>query len=461
MATVTRENIGTLHDKITVKLAKEDYWPSFEKTLKQYAKTANVPGFRKGMVPSGMIRKMYGQSIFSDEVLRSAGRQLEDYLKNEQVAIFAQPMVLPNEQPMRLDMNQPSEVDFTFEVGLKPDFEITPLKNKTHLTRYKVTAGDKMVEDEVERIKRRYGKVEDQETISGKDDIIYSTYEVCDADGNVTDGAQKTEDTVTLEKLPAKLQEMIMGKKAGDSVVIRPADVCTEEELEGFLKDPLKQGAEAAQQNFKLTITKVGLLIPHELDAELFAQVFPNAEVKDEADFKNKIREELGREFERITRDRLHSEIYEMLVHNTNIELPVPFLKRWLKEGGEKPKSEHEVENEFSSFEHQLRWTLISDKLLLDNGIQVSREEVMDDIKARVLAYFGMQPDEADDAQWLDSYMAKVSKDEKTVDETYRRLLFDKLFTYLETQFDVEEKEISEEEFFKLPDAHAAHHHHH
>jgi len=172
MATVTRENMGTLHDKVTVKLVKEDYLPSFEKTLKQYAKNANVPGFRKGMVPAGMVRKMYGQAVFGDEVVRAAGKKLEDYLKNEQLAIFAQPMVLPNESPLRLDMNATNDVDFSFEIGLKPDFEITPLKEKTSLTKYKVIVGDKMVDDEVERVKRKYGKVEDQESIADKDDFM-------------------------------------------------------------------------------------------------------------------------------------------------------------------------------------------------------------------------------------------------------------------------------------------------
>lgn len=459
MATVTRNNIGTLHDKITVKLAKEDYMPSFEKSLKQYAKTANVPGFRKGMVPAGMVKKMYGPSIFNDEVFRSAGRKLEDYLKDEKVAIFAQPMLVPGETQVSLDMNAPSEVDFVFEVGLKPDFEIAPLKEKTTLSRYKVAASDKMVEDEIERIRRRYGKVENPETISTKEDILYGTYEACDAEGNVAEGAHKVEETVLVEKLPAKLQEMVIGKNVNDTFVFRPADVCTAEELESFLKDPLKQGEEAAQQYFKLTITKVGLLIPRDLDATLFVEVFPNDNVTSEADFKDRIKAELSREFDRITKDRLNNEIFEILVHQTKIELPVPFLKRWLKEGGEKPKTDAEVESEFGSFEHQLRWTLISDKLILDNNINVSLEEVNEDIKARVLAYFGMEV--GDDAPWLDSYMAKVAKDEKTMNETYRRLLFDRLFQFLETQFNTEVKEVSEEEFFKLPDAHAAHHHHH
>ena len=459
MATVTRENIGNLHDKIVVKLGKDDYMPTFEKSLKQYAKNANVPGFRKGNVPAGMVRKMYGQSIFGDEVLRAAGTKLEEYLKNESVAIFAQPMILPNEQPLKLDMNDPQEVDFSFEIGLKPEIEITPLKNKTALTRYKVIVSDKMIEDEVERIKRRYGNAETQEAVTSKDDIIYSKYERCDADGNVLPESQMVEDTVLLEKLPAKLQDMLMGKKNEETLVIRPSDVCTAEELEGFLKDPLKQGVEAADNYYKLTITRVAKLIPRELDAELFAQLFPNDEIKDEGTFKERIRQELSREYDRVGRERLHNEMYELLVHQTPIQLPVDFLKRWLKEGGEKPKSAAEVENEFGGFDHQLRWTLISDKLIGDKNISVSLEEVKDHVKAQVLGYFGMASD--DDAPWLESYMQKVMKDNKTMDETYRRLLFDKLFQFLETQFSIAEQEISEEEFYKLQDPHAAHHHHH
>lgn len=458
MATVTRENIGNLHDKLTVKLAKDDYWPSFEKTLKQYAKNANVPGFRKGMVPSGMVRKMYGQSIFTDEVLRSAGRKLEEYLGSEKLSIFAQPMILPNEQPSTLDMNNPADVDFAFEVGLKPDFQIPSLNGKTKLSRYKISVSDKMLDDEIERIRRRYGKVEDMETVTGKDDIIYCTYEACDAAGNVAEGAAKLEETALMEKIPAKLQAMLMGKGANDSIVFRPADIAEGAELQSFMKDPLKQGVEGAEQYFKLTITKVGLLQPRDLDIELYSQIFPNEVITSEADFKQRIRTELGKEYDRISRERLQNEMYELLVHNTPLQLPESFLKRWLREGGEKPKSADEVEKEFPGFIHQLLWTLISDKIIAENNIEVSLEEVNNDIKTRVLAYFGMDSDE--DAPWMEGYMAKVAKDQKTLDETYRRLLFDRLFQFLETKFVVEDKEVGEDEFFKLPDPHAAHHHH-
>ena len=457
MATVTRENIGRLHDKVTVKLMKEDYLPSFEKSLKQYAKTANVPGFRKGMVPAGMIRKMAGQQMFNEEVIRSAGRQLEEYMQKERLAIFAQPMILPNESPARLDINNPADVDFAFEIGLKPEFDIPAIRNKAKLTAYKILVSEKMMDDEIERIRRRSGKVESQESVTSKEDVIYCTFEPCAADGTVT--GSKIEETAVLDKMPARLQEMLMAKKADDTLVIRPVDVCTTEELPKFLKDPLKAGEESAEQYYLLTLTRMGLLIPMELGQALYAQVFPSTVVADEADFRAKVATELQREFDRIARERFHNEIFELLVHSTPIELPVTFLKRWMREGGEQPKSAEEVEREFGNFEHQLRWQLISDKVIVENGISVTKDEVRNDIKARVLAYYGMSID--DDTPWMDGYMDKVSKDEKMADETFRRLLTDKIFLSLENQFSTEVKEIGEEEFFKLQNPHEAHHHHH
>jgi trigger factor len=459
MATVNRQSIGNLHDKVVVKLSKEDYLPSFEKSLKGYAKQANVPGFRKGMVPAGMVRKMYGQSLFQDEILKSAGKHLEDFLVAEKVAIFGQPMILPSESPVRLDMSNPEDVDFTFEIGLKPDFQVPALDGAHTLTRYKVQVTDAMVDDEITRITRRYGKVENPDTITHKDNIIYATYTPTNEVGTPVEGAEPQEDTIIMEKLPVALQERIMGMKAGDTTLFTPLSIATAEELPVFMKDSLKMDIAAAEHNYEMAITKVGLLLPRELDIMLYGEVFPNDNIMDEAAFREKIREELGREFEKAAENRLNDEIYETLVHSTPIDLPVPFLKRWMREGQEKPLSEAQVEKDFPGFDHQLRWTLISDKLIQENGIEVGRDEVMNDVKGRVLAYFGMEAGE--EAPWMEGYMQKVAKDDKMMNETYRQILFGKLFAFLRTKFRIENKEVSEQEFFSLASAHAAHHHDH
>jgi len=456
MATVTRESIGNLHDKLVVKITKEDYLPSFESALKKYSKNATVPGFRKGNVPSGMVRKMYGQSVFVEEVLNSANRELQAYLQETKPDIFAQPIAI-EDAALKFDMNQPADFDFSFEIGLKPDFQITPLEKKGALTKYKIKVSDKLVDDEIENISRRAGKVENPESFEKDTDIVYASYEACDAEGNVAEGATKTEDVVTLEQMPKKLAEQLKNIKPEGTIVFVPADVCTEEELPVFMKSAIhKTDDEAAKAHYKLTLTKIGRLIPREINEEFFAEAFPNADITDIDAFKAKVKEELEKETERIAKDRMQNEIFETLVHETAIALPVDFLKAWLKKGGETVKSDEEVEKEFGSFDHQLRWTLISDKLIREYEIQVTFEEVMADIKAKVMAYFGMK--EGDDAPWMESYLEKMQKEEKTMDETYRRLLFDKLFTKLEEVLEAKTEEVSEEEFSKLQ---PSHHHHH
>jgi len=447
MPNVSRQSIAPLHDRITVTLQKEDYLPAFETSLKKYAKNAAVPGFRKGHVPSGMIRKMYGQSIFTDEVLRQASNALENYLRSEKVSIFAQPMATAGEEAPRIDMAQPADVDFHFEIGLKPDFEVPALQSGTALTKYAVRVSDKMLDDEMQRIQRRFGKVENPESVTAADDIIYGSYAI--------EEGETIDDTELLDRLPKSLQEKLQGAKTGDSISFRTGELG--DDATDFVTKTLKL-EEGADRAVTLTLTKIGHLIPAEATPELFMQVFPNDLIATETQFRERLRTELSKEYDRMAGERLNNEIFETLVHSTPIQLPVDFLKRWLREGQEGgPKSAADVEKEYPGFEHQLRWTLISDKLIQENDIQVSHQDVTDDIKGRVLQQFGM--DAEDDAPWMDGYMKKIAGDDKIMNETYRRLLFDRLFGWLQDKFATTEQEVSEEEFFRLPQPGHTHHH--
>ena len=167
MATVTRENIGELNDRLTVKVSKEDYFSSFEKSLKQYSKSASLPGFRKGMVPAGLIKKMHGQSVFTEEVLKAVEKELNRFMDEEKLDIFAQPLPLADNDPSQLDVNNPTEYTFGFEVGLKPDFKVADLSNEK-VTQYKVKVTAEQVTEQLERMQKAYGKKKDPE--GGDDD---------------------------------------------------------------------------------------------------------------------------------------------------------------------------------------------------------------------------------------------------------------------------------------------------
>lgn len=452
MAQVTRSSIAPLHDKISITLSKEDYAPSFEKSLKQHAKNANVPGFRKGHVPAGIIKKMYGPSIYQEEVLRAASQELENYMRQEKLSIFAQPMALPMETPLNLDMNNPGEFTFDFEVGLKPEFEVPALRNGHVLPRYKVTITEEMVDEEIKRMTQRLGQMEHPETTENEEDVVFFETGVPDQNGN-------TERPVLISRLPEGLRAKFIGVKAGDEVVINPAaDFADENERSTFAAEIL--GTEELEADHTAKIAKVGRITPAAVDENLFAQVYPNNTPADEAAFREKVRENIQSEYDRVAAERLDSEIFETLVHTTPIELPKDFLKRWMEQGGadDKPKSAEQVEAEFPQFEHSLRWSLISDKLIGENKIHVGIEEIRNNIKERLQGYFGIE--DMEDAPWVEGYMKQAEKDEKMMNETYQNLLFGRLFEALRGKVATEEKEISDKDFFALPSPGAAHHQH-
>ena len=454
MATVARENIGLLNDKLTVKIGKEDYLPSFEKKLKEYSKTANIPGFRKGMVPAGMIKKMYGAGIFSDEILRGVEKELYNYLNTEKPEIFAQPLPLETDMS-KMDFNAPADYEFAFEIGLKPAFDIADTA-KAKLTRYNVKVTDAMLEEEISRMQIKAGKMTEPEVVDNEENVLNVLFTETDKDGNATEGGISKENSVLLKYFIPKLQKDLMGKKAGDSFVFQLDKTFEGDKLEMMLQDLGfdKDDKEAAKKFFKLDIVKLGLVEKRELNEEFFNEVFPGKNVKTEEELRSTLKDEMQQYWDGQSRNQLQDQLYHYLIDETKMEFPADFLKRWLQTGGEKQKSAEEAEAEFPTFSNQLKWTLISDRIITENKLEVSSEELRDYMKAEVMRYFG-QMNMGEDMSWLDSYMDRMMKDEKQVDATYRRLITEKLFAFVENGVKAKEKEVTAEELTAMQHNHS------
>ncbi len=455
MATVARENIGTLNDKLVVKITKEEYLPAFEKKLKEYSKTANIPGFRKGMVPAGLVKKMYGAAIFADEVLRTVEKELYSYLQQENPDIFAQPLPIENGAP-KLDHTQPADYEFGFEIGLKPEFEIAA-PAKAALTLHKVKVTDEMINEEVSRMQIKAGNMTEPETVSDPENVLNLQFTECHADGSAVEGGVSKENSVLLKYLTPAAQQAFKGKKKDEQVVMALNALFEGDKLEMMLHDLgfAKDDAAAAAKTFALTLTKIGLVEKHPLNEELFSKVFPGADISTEEAFRAKLQEEIEQYWAAQSRNQLHDQLYHYLIDETRMDFPASFLKRWLQTGGEKPKSAEEAEAEFPYFSNQLKWTLISDKIIKDNNLQVQTEELKNAMKEEVMRYFG-GASLGGDTSWLDSYVDRMMKDEKHVDSTYRRLITEKLFAWAETQVSPKEKTVTPEELAGM-----MHNHHH
>lgn len=453
MASVTRENIGLLNDKLTVNLSKEDYYNGFEQSLKKYAKTANIPGFRKGMVPAGLVKKMYGQSVFTDEVLRNVEKELNAYLGKEQLEIFAQPLPLDNDA-RALDMNNPSDYAFAFEIGLKPAFDLDVKKIK--VTRYNVTVTDEMVQEEIERQQVRNGKMTEPEEVTGDDNVLNVKFVESDKDGNPVEGGINKDNSLLVKYFKESFRKKLTGKKKDDFVVLQPSKAFEDKEKEAILAD-LGLTNEDGDKYFKLEITKVGLVEKSELNEAFFLAAFPNKEIKTEEEFRAEVKKEIEAYYAQQSRNQIHDQIYHHLVDHTTMEFPESFLKRWLQTGGEQPKTAEEAEQDYPTFANQLKWTLVSSKVIQDNKIEVLPDDIRDFAKQQLFSYMGGQLTALGDSQqWVEDYANRMMQDRKFVEDSYHRISTDKMFSLLENQVSAKEEAISAEAF-----AEKLHHHHH
>ncbi len=451
MASIKRENISLLNDKLTVHLTPADYLGGFETILKKHAKTANIPGFRKGMVPAGLIKKMYGQSVFTDEVLKKVEAELNKYLAAEKIEIFAQPLPLDS-QLANMDFNQPTDYDFSFEIGLKPSFEIKTKDIK--VKRYQVKVTPEMIQNEVERIQTRQGKMTEPETAESEDNVLNVSFIESDKEGNEIEGGIKKDNSLLIKYFAAATRKKLIGSKQDDSQIIQLKKAFEDKELEVIIGD-LGITKEQSDKYFKLVITKVGLVEKANLDEALFLASYPNQEIKTEDAFRAAIQKDIEGYYEQQARNQIHDQIYHSLIEHTKMEFPTAFLKRWLQQGGEKQRTLEEAEKEYPVFQDQLKWTLISGQLMTAQKIEVVAEDLKGFAKQQLMSYMGNQMGAmGDNDKWLEDYAVRMMQDKKFVEDSYHRISTDKLFKAIETEVQTKDEPIEAEKFADILNKH-------
>lgn len=454
MATVTRENIGVLNDKIVIKVEKEDYLPSFEKAVKDYSKRANIPGFRKGMVPAGMIKKMMGSAFFAEEINKTVEKNLVDYMQAEKLDIFAQPLPLPENDNAAIDMNQPTEYAFAFEVGLKPEFTVANLSD-AQLNRYKISVTDQMVDEQIDQLQTRNGIKSPQEAVTAADNELDLQFIESDAEGNeVNDGISENE-TVVLKDFTPAWQDQLMGKKTDDSLIISLSNAF-EEDKRKLLISNFNLEKTATDHYFKVVITKIELTEKLALNTQFFEQVFPGKDVLTEEAFRNAIKQDIQDQWDKQSHNQLNDQIYHYLLNHTLIDFPEHFLKRWMQVSGEKEKTPDEVEQAFPSFVNQLKWSLIVDKLVDENDIEVLPDDIREYAKNQLIGYMGNSMDF--NQPWVENYLDKMMADKKFVENSYNRIRAEKVFSWAGTRINATEAEISENDFIEKLEDHKHQH---
>ncbi|MFC6859831.1 trigger factor, partial [Zunongwangia atlantica 22II14-10F7] len=408
---ITRENIDELNAVVKVDIAKDDYAPKVEKILKDYRKNANVPGFRKGHVPMGMVKKQYGQAVLVDEVNKLLQENLNKYLTEEKLDVLGNP--IPKEQE-NFDWNE-DNYTFEFEVGLAPEFEVS-LDLEKPVTKYNIVADDTMIDRQIENIQKQYGKLVSKDEVE-EGDIVAGTFK------NEEEGIEN-ETSIELEKIKGKRNlNKFVGSKVGDTITLKTKSLFEDDH---DLIQHLKVEHDKAHDldiEVEFTISEINKRELADLDQELFDKLFGEGKVKTVTELKEKIKEDAEKQFVQQSDQQLMNDVTEALIEKTEFDLPKEFLQKWIRTVGEKPLTEEEAVEEYENSEKGLRYQLIEGKIVKDNDIQVDFETLKNFAKDKIkeqMAQFGqMDPSDKE----LDDIAARILSNQDEVKRLSEQLV--------------------------------------
>jgi len=431
-----------LNAVLTVSIEESDYREKVDKTLKDYRRKANIPGFRPGHVPAGLIKKQFGKSVLIEEVNHILQHAVFDHIREENLDILGNPM--PVEQT-DIDWDSQTEFQFDYELGLAPEFEVK-INGRTKVPYQKVIADTEMVDRYVADYARRFGTMSYPEAIE-EHAIIKGTFvEVDKKDQAIEDGIS-VETTIALEAFTDKAVKAAEGKKVGDTLVLDKKSFKDDFRLEGILQVDAEQ-LKASTNRFTVSITELSKLQPAELNQELFDKVFGEGVVESEDDFRARIKADAERVFVGDSDRKFYQDVRDKLLDKTKFDLPETFLKKWMKTATEEPMSEEEIEEKFPQMKEDMRWQIIENRVIREAEIKVEREELVEFTKQMVLqqmAQYGQFPEGLDLDQIANNVLGNQEEAQRINDQLFQQ----KLMEHFKSSLKVEEKEVSYEEFVK------------
>ncbi|MBK0380918.1 trigger factor [Mucilaginibacter segetis] len=448
---ISQEKIDNLNTVVKINIAPADYQPKVEKAIKEHAKKAKMPGFRPGMVPAAHIKKMYGKSILVDEINNLLSDTLNKYLEEQQMEVLGQPLPKTEDDKKEYNWDFADDFEFNYEVGLAPDFDID-FSSKDKLTQYVIKVDDETLASRIKNIRRGYGKMTNPD-VSADDDVLYSELTQLSPDGSVFEDGITNTASVRLDQIKDEtIKKSLIGLKKGDEVTldIQKAFDNDAAKVAGLLKIEEDTAADL-KSNFRLTVKNVNRLEESDLNQEFFDKLFGEGNVTTEEGFREKITEELETMMLQDAERKLQNDIYNYSLNKVQFELPDDFLKRWLKATNEKLSAE-ELEGGYADFAKNLKWTLIANKIVKDNKIEIKYDEVFAYAKQSLDQQFRMYSQQSLPEEQLAQYTVQYLQEKENANKIFEEVKAVKVFDYIKSVITLDKKEILFTDFNKLED---------
>ncbi|TXK23533.1 trigger factor [Pontibacter qinzhouensis] len=436
---ITLNQTDSTNAQLKVVLEEADYAPKVDQQVKEYSKKAQIKGFRPGKVPAGLIKKMYGKSILVEQINKLLQEEITKYIKDNDVKLLGDPLPEPSQES--IDWDNQKEFEFNYAVGLLPEINL-PLDKSVE--GYTVDVTQDTLDEAYENIKRQFGKTTNPET-SEEGDFIKGHLKAAEGEFEA--------DTLIPTNRVVEGKEQFVSVKAGDVVRfdIRKTfgdDNSALAHVTGMSKD------EVADLNgeFEFTVESISRTEPAELDQELFDKLFGKDEVTTEEDFNTKVKETIAENFQREADNLVSRRIIDTLVDNLEVELPKDFFKRWLLVTNQDRLTEEQVDENFDQYLRELKWSMIKNKVVAENDLKVTNQEVVDSATAKMLAQFNMPEVPAELADSIGKYVNESLQQDngRNYIQEYEQLLAEKVLAKLKEQITVVEQTITAEDFKNL-----------
>lgn len=448
---IVRKDLDQNNALVTICIEKADYAEKVDKNLRDFRKKANIPGFRPGMIPMGLVKKMYGKAVMAEEVNKLVSENLYSYIRENNMNILGEP--LPNETEQKpFDFDTQDDFEFVFDLGIAPEIEVE-LTKKDKVNYYNITVSDEMIENQVKSYTGRYGKYIQEEVVEEKDMLKGELLEM--ANGKVNESGIKVQDaTLTSAYMKDDAQKaLFFGAKKGDVITFNPSKAFdNENEISSLLKIS-KDQAKKVDSDFQLKIESITRYHESEINQGLFDKVYGDGVVKSEEEFRAKIKENIQDNLVSDSEFKFSVDAKEMLVAKfSDLSFPDTFLKRWLLSSNQKIKAET-LEEDYPKMIADLKWHLIKEKLTKANDLKVETADVEEYAKKIAKAQFAQYGMIGMDDEIVANYAKDMMKKEETLKSLIDKVAEEKVFAVVKETVKLDNKEVSIEEFNKMFEA--------
>lgn len=435
---VVRENREGQTALLKVTVAESDYAPAVDKTLREYKRKANVPGFRPGMVPMGVINKMYRKGVVAEESYKKASEACFEYIETEKIHYVGD--VIPSDEQAPLDFDKDTEYDFVFEIGLAPEVNIE-FTAKDKITRYEIKADEKMYEGYRSNYLRKFGRLVDVEKVEN-DEALSVTLD--NEQMNVADAY------VGLVSMDENERKPFIGKKVGDQMEVNVNELYKTPQQRSAILQVEEGELDGIDPNFKLTITRIRKFADPELNEEFFKMAFPDGSVTDEKGLETFLYEQIARDLGRETDYLFNIQMRKMLLEKANLTMPIDFLKRWLFAINEGKYTQEQIDADFPEFLDIMRWNLVLKYFVDKLEIKVGEEDILAEAKNVAMMQFAQYGMTQVGDDMLENYARQMLGNKEEVRKIYDRLYENRVIEAVTPMINVAPKEVSAEEFGKV-----------